>query len=142
MDTWLSRSGTVKVCNRDVCLESIIVGSPQVGQRTESKRIYWHPNCWLEDGLSKLSQYESPVRGRKKLDLSSEDAALRQKLLQRIASYNWRIRRYEGSTNGKEYSLKIARLSIDIELLSRQLEGLGGRPDKWSKVKEELSRTT
>jgi len=136
MDTWLSRSGMVKVCNKDGCLEPISTGNPQIGQRGQNKRIYWHPDCWMEDGLSKLSKYEVPRRGRKKLDLNPVDAALRQTILRRIASYHWRIRRYENSSNGKDYSIKITRLSIDIELLSRQLEGLGGRPDKWHQIKE------
>ncbi len=91
---------------------------------------YYHPQCWIEQGLDylKANPYIRHTP-KKKLNLTSEESELRYKLLKRKASIDQRLRGLD-----MEYPdnlLVEARLRQNIIELMLQIAVVGGIPKKW-----------
>jgi len=93
---------------------------------------YYHPKCWLEQGLDylKMNPY-IPYRRKPKLELTPEQSQQRYKLLRRKASIEQRRRRLDG--NNPDRWLSEALLDVQITDLMIEIAPLGGIPDKWLK---------
>jgi len=141
MDIWMTWTKRKTKCK--YCEQPIITATPMVTGRLYKKaagknislRFYWHPQCWLEQGINYLSlhPYTATGRGRKKLGL--EPAAKRQRylLLRRHAALTQRIWRIKEGKGFPDNVLKIIGLEAGQKELAAQIELVGGIPKKWKR---------
>ncbi len=131
--TWCKRRAVCKWCS-----ELIVVGKPIVKcVRYKSKdnrmtvRLYFHPQCWLDNGLHYLEEnpYTPSQKGRKKLPLSIEDKNQRFILLRRYSALRQRIRNIKSPY--PDNALIEARIKTKMAELMEQIIPLGGIPPKW-----------
>lgn len=121
------------------CPRTIKTGTPLVtvffwNRGTEAHKgwnikKYYHPKCWIAQGLDYLKKNPYiPYIRKKKLELTPEQSKQRYIILRRKAAIDQRKRRLEGSPNriAGEASLdgKIAELMVEIA-------PIGGIPKKW-----------
>lgn len=100
------------------------------GRRWNTKH-YYHPNCWVAQGLDylKLNPYVSTgKRGQPKLQLTEEDRRTRYLLLRRKATLDIRLRdaRLHGLTE------RVADLTAKSFDLLLQIAKVGGIPKRWA----------
>jgi hypothetical protein len=92
-----------------------------------SYRMYWHPQCWLNEALQYLKQhpYVPKSTGRPKLQLSDEALQARAKLLRHHARLVYQLK--EAAGNGT----KTERIQNKLLELCVKIEPLGGIPKSW-----------
>ena len=89
---------------------------------------YYHPNCWVAQGLDylKMNPYVPYIR-KKKLELTPAQSKQRYSVLRRKAAIDQRKRKLDGTNNVVAEAIlntKIAELMIEIA-------PIGGIPKKW-----------
>lgn len=114
--------------------ESMVVGLAKISSQGWTKKIRWHPKCWLEQGEVYLEQHPPlPSRaGRKPLAMSVEDKKARLRLLMRHASIVQRMRELkieEGFTEKKVS--RIIVLGKGLEDITEEIKKYGGAPKSW-----------
>lgn len=94
---------------------------------------YYHPQCWIEQGLDYLEKnpYIRPPH-KKKLVLEPEQAELRYKLLRRKASIDQRLRNMDVSY--PDHLLIEARLKQQVVDIMMEIAVVGGIPKKWLNI--------
>lgn len=135
--TWCKRKAKCRYCP-----ESIVKGTPMVtgklwrkgnpDSRKINLRFYWHPQCWVKQGLDHLSlhPYSGGNRGRKQLKLSEEDSKLRYKLLRRYAALRQRITKL--ASTYPDNIFPILRIETQMKETASQIDKVGGIPPKWN----------
>lgn len=138
--TWCRRQATCRYCELP-----IEVGNPLVRGQSRQKaaewkvKLFWHPECWLKDGLQYLEQhpYSAKSQGRPKLQLDEDSKAARKKLITRRAQILYNIR--EQLENGEtELSESLLVEVSKIVQFYREIEVLGGAPKSWQKPLTEI----
>ena len=131
---WCERQAGCKWCDKP-----IEAGNPMVavfywnkgadGRRWNTKQ-YYHPNCWIEQGLDylKMNPYVPYVR-KQRLVLNDEDRKLRYMLLRRKSALDQRRRNLK--SDYPEKVLIEARLDGKVAELMIQMITVGGIPKKW-----------
>jgi len=133
--TWCKRRATCKYCG-----EYIEVGTPMVkGVIDKSQnpkmmityKTYFHPQCWVENGLAYLERnpYTPAARGRKRSNLSFVDNQKRRKILARFASYQQSLRKIVGDSP-RDKAAKV-RINNKVNGLVDEITKLGGVPVSW-----------
>jgi len=132
---WCKRKATCKWCE-----QLIEAGGPMVtvffwnkgadGHRWNVK-LYYHPQCWVKQGLDylKMNPYVPYVRKRK-LELSKEDSKYRYILLRRKAALDQRKRNLK--TEFPDRVLMEARIDAKIAGIMIEIVKVGGVPKKWA----------
>lgn len=99
--------------------------------RSWNTYLYYHPNCWVKQGLDYLDRnpyVEQSRRGRTLL-LSKEDRTRRLKL---ITNYHSLEQRYSNLKTGYPERLLIEdRLSRQMTDIMMEVAIVGGIPKKW-----------
>lgn len=104
----------------------------------EGERQLWeqylrfHPQCWIDQAVANLAKREVvETRGRKRLVMTDDIRAARQKILVRRASVTQRIRA-EVEKPGELQSIdRIIHLGELLNNLKEEIEPLGGVPKSW-----------
>lgn len=136
MDIWMTWCKKKVVCRR--CSEEISKASPMVvgklwavkGEKLRfTKRYYWHPDCWIQDGLNYLEQhpYSAEGKGRPRLAMSEGDKKKRYKVLSRRADL---MRQLRGAVESGDAN-QILKVYERMEKLKPEIEKLGGIPESW-----------
>jgi len=146
MDIWFTWCRRRAAC--DYCDEVIEVATPMVTGKIWRKgnpntrkwniRLYWHPKCYMAQGMQYLKDnpYVAPGnRGRPKLQLSEEDTRRRRLILCKKAAVDQRTK--ELKAQFPDNLLIEARARKRVEELAKELEGIGGVPKSW----EVLTKT-
>jgi len=87
--------------------------------------FYWHPNCWVEQGIAEMEK--RPViesRGRKSLPITNEQQEKRLGVLKRRGSVIQRLKR-------ETDPVKTLHLGEMLEDLKEEIKPLGGVPIGW-----------
>lgn len=104
-------------------------------KRKWNVKIYYHPQCWIDQGLDylKMNPYVPRTRWsgttRSKNPLTEEERKLRYKLLRRKASIDQRLRNLKADYPDRV--LVEAKLNMDIANLMLEIAKVGGIPRKW-----------
>lgn len=128
MDIWITRCRKTARCK--YCEKPILVSEPIVKGRLWRRKkwtlnFYWHPDCWVEQGIAEMEK--RPVietRGRKSLPLTAEIQEKRICLLKRRASVIQRLKR-------ETDPVKVLHLGEMLEDLKEEIKPLGGVPKTW-----------
>jgi len=128
-----------RIAQCEWCPESIVAGTPLVTVFFWNKgspehkgfnvKKYYHPNCWVAQGLDYLERnpYVPYIR-KKKMELTPEQSKQRYSILRRKAAIDQRIR---DASNRPDVLLIEARLNIKITELMLEIAPIGGIPKKW-----------
>lgn len=134
---------SISWCNRTAkcewCPEQIDTGEPMVvafywnkgtdGNKGFNVKRYYHPNCWVEQGLDYLKRNPySPYIRKPKLELTPEQSQRRYRLLRRKAALDQRI---NGLKDDSHRLLAEARLMEKITIIMLEIASIGGIPRKW-----------
>ena len=97
---------------------------------------YYHPDCWVAQGLDYLKRnpYVPYIR-KKKLELTAEQSKQRYSILRRKAAIDQRKRNLNGDFPDKE--LEEARLNVKITELMLEIAPIGGIPKKWLNMSQQ-----
>ena len=133
-------NATMNWCNRTAkcewCPENINAGEPMVTLSYWNKgspdhkgfniRKYYHPDCWVAQGLDYLKKnpYVPYIR-KAKMDLTPEQSKQRYILLRRKSAIDQRIRGLV------DKPVMEARLNIMITEIMLEIAPIGGIPKKW-----------
>jgi len=128
MDIWITLCRKTAKCK--YCPQHILKGNPMVkGRLWRSGKwtlnFYWHPNCWVEQGIAEMEK--RPIiesRGRKSLPITVEQRELRICLLKRRGSVIQRLKR-------ETDPVKMLHLGEMLEDLKEEIKPLGGVPVGW-----------
>ena len=89
---------------------------------------YYHPNCWIAQGLDYLKKNPYiPYIRKKRLELTPEQSKQRYILLNRKAAIDQRIRSLEETPD----RIAGARLNMEIAKLMVEIAPIGGIPQRW-----------
>jgi len=115
----------------------MVIGQTKKSDRTY--RMYFHPQCWVDNGMAYLNNnpYTPGIRGRKKLPMSSEDARKRYLLIRR---YNRFKQRKNGLKKFPDDILESIRLESEMDKIAEEMRDIGGTPAKWI-IKESIPTT-
>lgn len=140
MDVWFTHCQRKAKCKW--CEQPIEKATPMVITRLwrkgdeNSRRWnitnYYHPNCYLAQGMDYLETHPySPRgnRGRPKIQLSEEDKRKRYLLLRRKAALEQRKRKLK--TSYPDNALMIARIDTQIIEICMEITLVGGVPKGW-----------
>ena len=137
MDVWITWNRKVATCH--YCDKPITVATPMVKAKWWRKksgsaakwsyRMYWHPQCWLDEALQYLKQHPYVPRstGRPKLQLSEEVRQARAKLIRQRARLVYQLK--ETVENGS--GAKTEHILNKLLELCMKIEPLGGIPKSW-----------
>ena len=125
------------------CPDIVEVGQPMVtvfywnrgapDHKGFNVKRYYHPQCWIEQGLEYLKKNPYvPYQRKKKLKLTPEQSKQRYSILRRKAAIDQRKRNLDGKPN-KE--IVVAALNCKIAELMVEIAPLGGIPKKWLNLK-------
>ena len=90
---------------------------------------YYHPDCWIAQGLNYLKNNPYvPYQRKKKMELTPEQSAQRYIILKRKAAIDQRKRNLEGRENN---ITAMVALDIKIADLIIEIAPLGGVPSRW-----------
>ena len=125
---WCHRTAKCKYCEEDIELATPMVVARFWNKGDENRRSwnisnYYHPLCWVDNGLDYLRMNPYSPNGKKrgpKVTLSDEDRRERFLLIRRYHGYKQRI-----SDKNRE------RLEVVMEDIMLQLLPLGGVPKGW-----------
>ncbi len=130
--SWCSRIAKCEWCEKDVEAGTPIVTVFYWNKGTESHRgfnvkKYYHPQCWVEQGLDylKMNPYVPYLR-KPKLELTPEQSKRRYQLLRHKAAVDQRIRKL-----GDGNLLALASLHEKITTIMLEIAEIGGIPKKW-----------
>lgn len=139
MDVWMTWAKRKAKCR--YCGELVVKATPMVTGKLwrkgnpESRKInirfYWHPQCWIKQGLDYLKEhpYYAGNRGRKKLNLTPEESKLRYKLLRKYAALRQRITKL--ASEYPDNVLPILRIEKQMAETAKEIKKVGGIPAKW-----------
>jgi len=103
---------------------------PVRGGKVWTKRMLFHPNCWLERAIAELeSKPRLETRGRKANALSDPNKEMRNKILRRRASV---VQRLDKEMYGEMRPAKLSHLTQLIEGLKVEIVSFGGVPESWN----------
>jgi hypothetical protein len=134
--TWCRRKAKCKYCEEDITIANPMV-TGKLWRKGDSRkyniRFYWHPQCWIKSGGRYLK--ENPYvskgnRGRKRLDLTPEEHALRIKLLKSRGSLEQRKRKLKAQFPDKE--LYVTKINIRLKQVAKEIAKVGGVPKTWN----------
>lgn len=141
---------TMSHCQRKAqcewCPEMVEAGAPLVtvffwNKGTEDHKgfnvkRYYHPDCWVAQGLDYLKRnpYVPYVR-KKKLELSPEQSKQRYSILRRKAAIDQRKRNLNVDLPDRE--LENAKLNTKIAELMLEIAPIGGIPKKWLSMNQQ-----
>jgi hypothetical protein len=138
--TWVTLARKDAPCAALACEEHIVHGTKVVRGRIQRLLVSWHPECWLNDALSRLTSNGHRGPGRPALDLSPEDKTRRRKILARHSAYGQRLMGYryrldameaESQPLDQRLQIRVLRLELMQDRLWWDLQDLGGAPDGW-----------
>lgn len=139
MDIWMSYCTRKARCA--FCNEEINPGQPMVRGKSWKKTAsnskwcvskYWHPSCWVEQGLVYLSkQPYIPRIGRKSMDISVEVKEKRNIIMRRRGSAIQRLKREMKKPVEQRSSSTVSKIVALLEKYKKEIEPLGGIPPKW-----------
>ena len=138
--TWCSHKAKCRWCEKPITAGTEMVNVFFWNKGSDDKRKwnvrhYYHPQCWIDQGLDylKMNPYVPRTRWsgttRSKNPLTEEQRKLRYKLLRRKASIDQRLRNMK--SDYPERVLVEARLNMDIANLMLEITKVGGIPRKW-----------
>lgn len=129
---WCQHKAKCRWCEQDVVAGNPVVKVYYWNRGNEEKRgfnvsRYYHPQCWIDQGLDYLNRnpYVPYIRKRPSNNLTSGQKELRYKLLRRKASIDQRKR------NLVDSPLEAARLDEQISKLMVEIIPIGGIPKRW-----------
>lgn len=126
------------------CEENILTGTPVVqvyywnkgdpAKRSFNVKRYYHPQCWIDQGLDHLKMnpyvpYQRKTKSKELARLTARQRELRYKLLRRKASIDQRIRNL--SSDYPNRALEEAHLNEQVSRIMVQIVKVGGIPKKW-----------
>ena len=99
-------------------------------KRSWNIKRYFHPQCWVEQGLDylKINPYVPYIR-KPKSTLTDKQRELRYKLLRRKASIDQRRRNLK--SDYPDRLLEEARLNEQVSKIMVEIVKVGGIPKKW-----------
>ena len=140
--SWCQRKARCKYCPNLIESGTPLVtvfywnkGTPK--HKGFNTKFYYHPDCWVKQGLDYLSKnpYVPVYRGAKPLPLTPEERAGRNILLRRKCSLEQRRRAIPA--NSPRQQLLEARLDTKVAELMLEIAPLGGIPKKWLEPNKE-----
>jgi len=131
--TWCRRKAVCKYCGEDIVKATPIVKCKSVrGNTTKlTTMMYFHPKCWVENGMDYLEKnpYTSGMRGRKRLELSDEDRRARYLLLRKYAGLKQRLGNIV--TKFPDNLEPTLRIEEQMRQIMVDISVVGGIPPKW-----------
>lgn len=131
---WCERQALCKWCNKPIEAGKSMVAVFYWNKGTDGRRWntkqYFHPQCWIEQGLDylKMNPYVPYIR-KPRLALNDEDRKLRYMLLRRKSAIDQRRKKLK--PDNPDRILIEARLDGKVAELMIQMMTLGGIPKKW-----------
>jgi len=102
---------------------------PVGGGKVWTKRMLFHPSCWLERAIVELeSRPVIETRGRRPSDLNDAMKEARNKILRRRASV---VQRLDKEMYGEMRPVKLLHLTQMLDALRVEIELYGGVPESW-----------
>ncbi len=121
------------------CPNQIEAGTPLVtvtfwkkgeNDRKWNVKNYYHPDCWVAQGLDYLKQNPYiPYQRHKETTLTTTQKARRTKLLRTKASIEQRRRNLK--PDNPSHALTVARMDRQIAEMMVEMTKIGGIPEKW-----------
>lgn len=133
--TWCHRTAKCRWCEKPIEAGTPIVrvffwhkGNPK--ERTLNFTSYFHPKCWIEQGLDYLKRnpYTPYKRGRK-AEISDDQRRQRYLLLRRKAALEQRKRKLK--SDFPDRVLVEARIDAQISQIMVEIAKVGGVPKSW-----------
>jgi len=133
---WCQRRAKCRWCEKDVEAGTPVVqvwywnkGNPDL--RTRNVRHYYHPQCWVSQGLDKLEMnpYVPYQRKKPNLTLTPKQKEFRLKLLRRKSSIDQRRKNLKSEYPDR--LLDEARLNEQVSNIMVEIAKVGGIPKKW-----------
>lgn len=114
----------------------------QDGRRGFNTKKYFHPDCWVEQGMDYLKRnpFVSSHKGPKFLPITEEQRKQRVRILKRKSSLDQRIR--ELDLEDKHYGIKTARIQTRVAELIVEIAPLGGVPLSWVQKENDNTNQT
>ncbi len=102
-------------------------GSPE--HKGFNVKKYYHPNCWVEQGLDYLKKNPYvPYLRKKKLELTLEESKQRYVILKRKSAIDQRKRKLEDMPGS---AIALVILDQKITELMLEIAPIGGIPKRW-----------
>ena len=127
---WCHRTAQCKWCENQIEASTPMVSvffwnKGNEANRGWNSKYYYHPNCWVAQGLDYLERNPYvPGPGRKRVEMEPEKKAIRLKILRRKASLEQRRRNTEDP-------LMLAHIETQIAGLFEEIIEVGGIPKSW-----------
>lgn len=132
---WCHRKATCKWCNFTIEAGVPIVtvffwNKGDKDKRKWNTKYYYHPQCWVEQGLDylKMNPYVPYIR-HKKPTLTKEQKGERLTLLRKKAALDQRKRNIK--SDYPDRVLIEARINKEIAILMVEVALIGGIPKRW-----------
>ena len=132
---WCQHKAKCRWCEQDVVAGTPVIQVYYWNKGNEDNRKwnikrYYHPQCWIDQGLDylKMNPYV-PYQRKPKSKLTDKQRELRYKLLRQKASIDQRKRGLKS-----EYPDRVldeARLDEQVSKIMVQIAKVGGIPKKW-----------
>jgi len=125
-----------RYCEKEITVATpMVIGQTKRGNRTY--RMYFHPQCWLDNGMAYLNKnpYTPGIRGRRKLSLGPDDTRKRYLLIRRYNTFKYRkdkLNRFPDDL------LESIRLEGEMDKIAEVIKDIGGIPAKWALEKGTL----
>lgn len=139
---WCKRTAKCRWCEQQITTATpmVVVKYWRKGNENERKWnlfLYFHPDCWVANGLDYLERNPYTVsvnRGRPKLSLSVEDKRKRTLLVMRKAALEQQKRKLKVDYPDK--LLAMARIDEKMMEIFMDITKYGGVPKSWVRVIE------
>ena len=135
MMRWCRKSAHCRWCEKDVEVGTPLVAVVFWNKGNENSRrwnvyLYYHPQCWVEQGLDYLNRnpFVPHVRGRK-ATLSEEDRRKRFLLVRRFHALGQRKNNIKAEF--PDHLLREERLTKQMPDIILDVTNLGGVPKSW-----------
>ncbi len=132
---WCQHKAKCKWCEKDIVAGTPVVKVYYWNKGNEEKRgwnvsKYYHPQCWIDQGLDylKMNPYV-PYARKPKSSLTNGQKELRYKLLRQKASIDQRRRNLKSTY--PDCVLDNAKLDEQVSRLMVEIIKIGGIPKKW-----------
>jgi len=143
--TWCKRKASCRYCEQPISKATpMVVGKIwRKGDNSSRKfniKLYWHPECWVKNGLDylRMHPYSHGKHATKRLGLLPEELVERNKLLRRYGSAKSRLGKL---TNSSGDVLRVIRLETRMKSIMAEISQLGGIPKGWKNVSTTGSET-
>lgn len=138
---WCHKSSKCRHCGEQIEKHTpVVIGKLWIRSRRFFYIIRWHPQCWVDQGIAALPEYESPYTGKipgtlsvngearsTHVVMSDEERLARKRLVGRWRQYRFRMRKAVEANNMEYVQVLVDKMRLVVE----EIEKVGGVPNRW-----------